>query len=408
MVGREGAGGGRAPEVELTPPGATRDVVTVARREFVERVRERTFLISTLVTIILLLGITVLPRLLGLGGPDSWTVGLVGGGSAALAEPVTAAASATGAELTIERPADAGAATARVRDGDLDLAVVDGQTVIVGEDPSGTLIGLVQAAARQARLEQALTGAGVPEATARQALTVPPLEVRSLDPSDDAFARNVARFGVILLYIQLLIYGIWVASGVVEEKQTRIVEILLAAVRPLHLLTGKVIGIGLLGLFQLVILAAVAIVGTQVSGQVEAPAGILWPAALVTFWFILGYALFSCLFAAVGSLVSRQEELQNAIQPLNIIFMISYLVGFFATFNPNDTLARVVSFVPTSAPLVMPARIVSGAPLWEVLLSIAITLGSAAVLVPIAARVYRGAILRSGARVKFAQALRGG
>jgi ABC-2 type transport system permease protein len=345
--------------------------------------------------------------LLGIGGPSSWTVGLVGAASAELSAPLTAGASAAGAELTIERPASADAASAGVREGDLDLAVVDGRTVVVGEDPPGALVALVQSASRQARSEQVLAGAGVPEETARQALSVPPLAVQSLHPGDDAFSRNVARFGVIVLYIQLLIYGIWVASGVVEEKATRIVEILLSTVRPLSLLSGKVIGIGLLGLSQLLVLAVVAVVGTQATGQVQAPTAVLWPVLLVTFWFVLGYALFACLFAAVGSLVSRQEELQNAVQPLNLVFMISYLVGFFATFNPNDTLARVVSFVPTSAPLVMPARIVSGAPLWEVLLSIAITVGTAVVLIPIAARVYRGAILRSGGRVKLRQALRG-
>jgi len=150
------------------------------------------------------------------------------------------------------------------------------------------------------------------------------------------------------------------------------VEVLLAAVRPVQLLAGKIIGIGLVGLLQL---------------------------------FILGYAFYSCLFAVAGAIVSRQEELQNTVTPLNLVLVASFFLAFSALQNPDGTLAQVASYLPPVAPLVMPPRVAGGTvPAWEVALSVLITLATIVALVPLAGRIYSGAVLRTGARVKLGAA----
>jgi ABC-2 type transport system permease protein len=381
-----------------------------ARREIVEQLRGRSFLVSTLLSVLILGAIVVVPRLFGLGQPDKFDVGLVGPASAPLGPVLSAQAQTAGVEVRLQRPADAAAAEAAVRDDKLDLALVDGREVVAKDEPNDQLNVLVQAASRVARVQQRLAGAGLPPGEIQEVLAPAPLPVRSLEPVDEdaRSKRSIATVAVFLLYGQLIGYGFAVAMGVVEEKATRVVEVLLAAVRPVQLLAGKVIGLGLVGLIQLAIVGAIGLVTALVVDAISLPSDAWGTVGSVIVWFLLGYAFYASLFAVAGAIVSRQEELQNTATPLNLLLVGAFLVAFVGAANdPGSTLATVTSYLPPTAPLVMPLRVAAGeAATWHVALAFGIMLVSIVAVVLLAGRLYAGAVLRTGARVKLGDAWR--
>ena len=274
-----------------------------ARREVVERTRrDRSFLISTLVTLAILCAIIFLPRLFGSDNPKEFDVGLVGAASQPLGPALTAQGEAAGVRIHLRQPASAAEAEAAVRDGSLDLAVIDGRQLVAKAEIDEQLNLLVQGASRAARAQQTLQRAGVPPEEIQAALAPPPLPVRSLEPVDEdaRSKRAIATVAVFILYGQLIGYCFTVAMGVVEEKSTRVVEVLLAAVRPVQLLAGKIVGIGLVGLFQLAIIGVIGLALATASGAITLPPDAGPTIGSVLLWFLLGYAFYSSLFAVAG------------------------------------------------------------------------------------------------------------
>jgi ABC-2 type transport system permease protein len=377
----------------------------VARRELTERTRERSFIISTVVTLLILCGFIVIPKVFFSDRTTTWDVGLVG--AASLARPLETQAPLVGARVRVQRPADAAAAEAALRDGDLDLAIVDGRQLLAESDPDDRLVALVQAASRLARAQAALAEANLSEQQITDALAPPPLPVRTLEASDPERRANraIAFPAVLLLYGQLIGYGYTVAVGVVEEKATRVVEVLLSTIRPVQLLAGKIIGIGLVGLVQLLIIGGIGLAVAVGIDAIDLPPGAFATLGMVLLWFLLGYALYSVLFAVAGATVSRQEEVQNTSTPMSLVLVASFLAAISALNNPDGTIATVTSYLPPTAPLVMPVRVAAGAASgWEIVVSVLLTLAAIAVLVPLSARLYSGAVLRTGARVKLRSA----
>ena len=396
-----------------TPRTSTYDGIKLtARRELVERTkRDRSFLISTLITLAILVAIIFVPKLLGSDDPEEFDVGLVGAASQPLGQALTAQGEAAGVRIQTRKPATAAEAEAAVRDDSLDLAVIDGRELVAKAEVDEQLNLLVQAASASVRAQQTLQAAGVEPGEIQAALAPPPLPVRSLEPVDEdaRSKRTIATVAVFLLYGQLIGYCFAVSMGVVEEKSTRVVEVLLATVRPVQLLAGKIIGIGLVGLLQLAVIGAVGLAVAVASNAITLPPDAAGTIGSVLLWFLLGYAFYSSMFAVAGAIVSRQEELQNTAAPLNLLMIASFFVAFSSSVGGGDsTLAKVSSFLPPVAPLVMPVRIAGGdAALWEIGLSLAIMLVSTVAVVVLAARLYEGAILRTGARVKLRDAWRG-
>ena len=379
----------------------------VARREFVERARDRGFQVSTSITLVLLVGIVVISALFN--RPTTFDLAVVGSGSDAIARDVAAAAKALDIGVQVHELADAAGARRAVAGGDADAAVVDGERIIVHASPPAQLVGLIQAASLRERSKQALVSGGLSEQQVDQALLQAPLPVEALEPVNAKHreAASVAFVGVLVLYGQLFAYGYWVASGVVEEKSSRVVEVLLATVRPSHLLRGKIFGIGLLGLAQLLLIGVVGFLTAQAVGTLDFPSEAVATLGLVLAWFVLGFFFYASLFAVAGSIVTRQEDLQTTMTPLTILIVASFFIGISATSNPDSTLAVVASLLPFSSPLVMPTRIALGnAASWEIVASIVISVASTAALIPVATKIYSRALLRSG-RVRIRQVLRG-
>jgi len=378
----------------------------VARREFVERARDRSFLISTAITIIVLVGFIVGTSVLSNG--TRFDLGVVGADTRATAEQVVAGGKALGFAVTVHEYPNQKEAEVAVRNGSADTVLVSGSQVIVKSQPPDQLLAVIQAVSIRERARQALERAGLPPDRIDEALNVQPLPVSALEPVDERRRQSsvVAFIGVLALYGQLFAYGYWVAAGVVEEKASRVVEVLLASIRPSQLLRGKILGIGFLGLCQLLLIGAAGLVASRAVGTLRFPAGAFSAIGIVLVWFVLGFFFYATLFAVAGSIVPRQEDLQATMTPLTILIIASFFIGISAVQDPSTTLASVASYLPFSAPLVMPTRIVLGdiAP-WQALLSAAISIGATLALIPVATRVYSRAVLRTG-RVRIREVLR--
>jgi len=380
----------------------------IAARDFWVRLRERSFLISTLLNVGVI-SVLVLARASGgFSGAPSFDLGTVGGTDVVAVADGAASLGGTDITVRVHPYPDRAAADAALMDGSID-AVVTGTQLYGLQSVDTRLQALVQTSAHQAAVDAVLAKHHVPEAQREAASQTDPLALGALQPAPPDQQNNaaVAFIGVLLLYGQLFGYGLWVATGVIEEKASRIVEMLLSAVRPKQLLAGKIIGIGVLGLAQLITIAGFAICLALVTGTHLVHASAIWAALLVIGWFILGYAFYASLFAAAGSLVSRMEELQNVIVPINLTILVSFIISIGSLQDPNSTLAVVASILPVSAALAMPVRIVLGAATgWQIALSLTLLIGSAIALVPIGARLYAGAVLRTGSRVKLRDAWR--
>ena len=200
--------------------------------------------------------------------------------------------------------------------------------------------------------------------------------------------------------MSLAVYGQWVVSGVVEEKNNRVVELILSTVRPRHLLAGKVIGIGLLGLAQLALDRRPRRRPAR-RRRLRRPAALGGSLALVVPWFALGFALYAVAYAAAGALASRQQNAETAGQPVTYTLLAAYFAGYVAvSANASGLLANVLTVFPLTAPLVLPARsALVGVPLWEHALAVVLVLASIYALVRFAGRVYAHGLLHSGPRL---------
>ncbi|MGI9120451.1 MAG: ABC transporter permease [Acidimicrobiales bacterium] len=391
----------------MTTAGVVR---LVAEREIWERLRAKSFKVSTVVIAIGLLAAVVVPQLLG--GDDerpTYQVGVVSSMTAAVTEAVDGLRPAVDAEVNVVAVADLAAGEQQLGAGDLDAVVGRGEVVVEEEPDAGSpLDQLTSGLGRSVGAIGALENAGLAPEAAASVLRQPPLPVRSLSAGGDDSQRPLVFLGVLVLYLLLLTYGGSVAVGVVEEKASRVVEVILSAVRPYQLLAGKVLGIGVLGLIQLVVVAAPALIVAVATGA-KLPSGSPLTVASLLLWFVVGYALYSCAYAALGSTVSRSEEAQNASFPMSGLLIAAYFAALAALDNPDGVVVRVLALVPFTAPLVMPARAALGhAAPWEVPLAVVLTLAMTYALVRLGGRIYSGAVLRFGAKVHLRQALRSG
>ncbi len=384
----------------------------VAGRELRERIRSKAFRISCGVSLAFILAVAILPGVLSDDGPTTYDVGVFGEGAEQLGDrlPVVAGQLDDDLAIDVRRLGDAAEAERLVESGDLDAAVGDNR-IVVDEELGGRLEFVVQEANRQVVAEATLSGAGVAPDVAGRVLTPQPLEVQALDPEsdEDSAKEGLVFFGTILLYGQLLGFGYWVASGVVEEKASRVVEILLAKARPGQLLAGKVIGIGLLGLVQLVAFVVIGLLTAQLTGSVDLPPETVSVAVQVVLWFVLGFALYSCLFAVGGAMASRVEELQSTTTPLTFLAVASLFAAMNTGGDPTGRIAEIATFIPFSAPMVLPIRIAAGeVGLGTVVVAVAIVLASIVAAMMLAARVYAGGALHLRGQLALRKALRAG
>ncbi|MGY2085231.1 ABC transporter permease [Blastococcus sp. SYSU DS0539] len=375
----------------------------VAARELSTRLRDKSFIISSIVILVVILGAMAFQVVISSGGEES-RIGVVGGDAS-----VTAALEAQGEALDVDvavvELADEDAARTAVEVEDVDGALLGGADpeLVVRESAGGTLEAIVQGAVGQLALAQQLADAGVTQ------LDVPEVAVTPLDPDAAADDQRIitAIIGVVLLYSLLILFGQFIAQGVVEEKASRVVELLLATMRPWQLLAGKILGLGVLALGQMVLIGVVGVGGALVFDVVEVPGELIGTVLTVIAWFLVGYAFYAAVFAVAASLVSRQEDLATVIMPTSMVLIVAFFVGIQAAADPSGGLARVTSYVPGLSPLVMPVRQAAGeVALWEVELAVLLMLVAITLIVRLGGRIYAGALLRTSGKVKVREALR--
>ena len=379
-----------------------RAIRLVAMREILERGRSRGYLLSLVFTVFLLVAGFLLPAFL-LGQDESPNLALVGTPPAGLQAAIEGAAGQYDVTLDISTVPDRAAAEAALRAKTIDAAL----DVPADLSGPGELIVLEEAENRI----QAITSAAVIGLRAgADAAKLEPPTVDPLEPPTEAHTTAVifANAGIILMFIGIFTYGTWVLTGVVEEKQSRVVEVVLTTVRPRDLLMGKVLGIGLLALVQLLVLVAAGIAAAQLSGRLELPPTTAGAAIQLVTWFILGFAFYSTAMGFLGSLASRVDEASNASLPVTMTVTLSYLVSILlVTQEPNGLVANLLTFFPPSAPMVVPLRAALDAiPAWQVVVSILLMLVAIWVLFVVGGRVYSGAILQTGGRMKLRDAWR--
>jgi ABC-2 type transport system permease protein len=362
----------RTPAV-ARPYSTGRTVWLVAMREVMVRLRSVSFLVSTGILLLLLVGSVVIGAVTAANATDPKVAVMSG-----VELP-------NGATLDVTEVDTQAEAEQLVRDGDVDAAVV----------PDSNPLGYK------------ILGDDSAPVNVIQALSVsPPVELLDASGTGGFLGYLVAIGFGLVFFISAMTFGSTIAQSVVEEKQTRVIEILLAAIPTRALLAGKILGTTILAFGQIALLLAISIIGLTVTGQSELLGGLGLPFVWFAIFFVFGFVLLAALFAATGAMVSRQEDIGSTTTPVTMLVMIPYFLVIF--FNDNPLVITIMSYVPFSAPVGMPLRLFLGeAQWWEPLLSLAILIATSIAVIAVGARIYENSLLRIGQRVKLADALRG-
>jgi ABC-2 type transport system permease protein len=397
------------PSVRLSSASAIR---LVASREINTRLRSKAYIISTVVMLFLIVAATLVIKLLSGGNADA-TVGVTGP-TTQLSAPLQASAKAIGQTVETTDVASEADGRAKVADGSIDaLLVGDGKNlqVVVKKDLDGKLESSLNVLAQQLALNQQIVGLGGDPAQVEAAVAGARVDIQPMEKPFDYNGQQLV-LGIIagiLIYMSLLINGQMVAQGVVEEKTSRVVELLLSTIRPWQLMAGKVLGIGTIGLIQMVLIGGVGVASGLATGvltiSLSAALGtVIW----LIVWFLLGFLMYSIVFAALGALVSRQEDVGGAITPALMFVIAGYVVGVSVLpSDPGNSFVEVLSIIPVFAPTLMPMRLaMGGVPVWEAVLSVALVAALIPILIWFAGRIYGNAVMRTGAKVKLRDALK--
>lgn len=413
----------------------------IVRREYIARVRQRTFVVVTTLMAVVFIVLACAPTIIQAirhGRSSTTTVAVVDTANPTATQNEIARLDArlrtdgtTDGPITLSA-GDAPVATLRDRvNGDS----LDG-LLIIGRTPAGdltfdyanksgsrdTTAARIQQATSFLSVQDSLTRAGIDPSRQAQIFTPPPFNVSATQvqtggttQSDTEKATNVGLAYIldILLYTTIIVYGMWIAGGVVEEKSNRIMEIMINAATPRELMAGKILGIGAAALTQYLCIIVPGAVALSLQGRIADAllgertgvtmlnlTGLTVTAGIAFLgFFILGFLLYAALYAAAGSMVSRQEEIQQIAGPLQVVVMVSFFAALFTLGKPESAVAQVFSFIPFCTPLVMLTRILVGHPApWEIALSVAILIVSIVFCIRLAARIYRIGILLYGER----------
>ena len=390
-----------------------RSIWLVARRELLERGRSRGFIFSVLFTTTIIIGSFVVPALI-IGDEGPTRVGVVEPAPPQLESAIESTAGLLDQEMAVVTFPDRAAGESALRDDQVAaLVIVPADLASAGElafkeSPDPTVQGVVSSAVAGLRVNAALEAAGVDPSTFVEAQTPP--TVSALEPPEEGSDTRflIANIGAVLILVGVFSFGFTVLTGVVEEKQSRVMEVVLSTVLPRDLLMGKVLGIGVLGLVQLAVFVVAGFIAASLTQEFELPATTPGAAVQLVLWFSLGYVLYSTALGVLGALASRMEEASNASTPVTVIAMLSYFVAIFSVLqDPSGPVAIVASFIPFSAPMVVPMRAALGAitPI-EIVVAAAITIVAIWVLFVVGGRVYSGAALQTAGRIRLRDAWR--
>jgi ABC-2 type transport system permease protein len=405
----------------------------LVKREYVERVRTKAFVIGTVLGPLLMGGLTVIPGLLmSRGGkPLRVTVVDVGGHLAGPVEAALAGKELNGQKRFLIQPAGAGSAEEREKQGKADVlsGKLDGYLVLpadalrtskasyYGKNVSNVVdLGLMDNAIGQTLIGLRLNEAGIPPDRVKEVthgLDMTRIRVSDTGEREDKGASTILAFVLLMmLYVTTIMWGQMLLTSVIEEKTSRVVEVMASAVPPVHLLAGKLLGVGAAGLTQFLVWALslflVSVGGAAMmggGGKLPEISPLLLVALVV--YFLLGFLLYSSLFAAVGASVNTAQEAQSLAFPVMMPLIVGFVMFPMIMQAPDSPISVVLSLIPFFTPLLMFLRIaVLTPPMWQIALSILLTGSTIAGVMWVAGRIYRVGILMYGKRPTFPEILR--
>ncbi|TDW75577.1 ABC transporter permease [Kribbella pratensis] len=373
----------------------------IAEREISTKLRDKTFIGSTLVMLFIVMVAVILPAILaGRGGADK--IAVIDDAGAKVVQQASTTQGGDGYEVV--RVADRPAAEQQVTDGDVKAALLPGPDgyVVLGKDRVDAGI--------ESALREAAAAVGMEANAAKAGLTPEQLhsgtkvDVQLLKPGPlpDLVSQFVNIGLALVFYMTALGFGMMIAQSVVQEKESRVVEILAAAVPIRSLLWGKVLGNTVLALSQIVVIAAASLIGLLATDQADILEVVAPVAGWFVVFFVLGFVALAGLWAVAGSLATRQEDLGSTTLPGQMILMIPFFFSVFA----GSSAKTVASFVPIASSMSMPGRMLTeDVPIWQPLVAIALLLGATVLIVRLGARLYERTLLQTGRRLGYREAL---
>ena len=392
---------------ESTREGTRNVVALVAGREIRQRVRGRVFRVAT---VLILLGVgaaIVIPSLHHNHTPVEH-VGVVG----SLADPLRARIQATGAStgvkvhfvaLATERDA-----TSALNKDRVNLVVLDDTSIAIKSPlaltDTSSNAQFIRATAAALGVARAQASAGLTPSQVATLASATPLPITVLHHTKTSRGPDPTSIvGVVLIFMMLSQYLGWILVGVMEEKSSRVVEVLLATVRPIQVVLGKVLGIGIVAFAQAGLIVTFALVLAKIVGSSLIHGTAPWIIVSILIWLVLGYSFYCWVYAAAGSTVERQDQAQTLAFPLTLPLLFGYIISLTAASSGSASLFfKVLAYVPLTAPFAMPTLVGLGeVTWWQFTLSVIIDLAATVVVARFAAVIYRRAILRTGTRVKL-------
>lgn len=375
--------------------------VLIAEREITTKLRDKTFIGSTLVMLLIVVAAVFIPALLaGKGGPDK--IAVIDDSGVRVVQQASTTAGGDGFEAT--RVADRPAAEKAVTEGDVKAALLPGTDgyVVLGKDRvDSSLEGALREAAAAVGTEANAAKAGLSPAELHAGTKVS-LELLKPGPLPDIVSDFVNIGLALVFYMTALGFGMMIAQSVVQEKESRVVEILAAAVPIRSLLWGKVLGNTVLALSQIVLIAGVSLIGLLATDQADILEVVAPVAGWFVVFFVLGFVALAGLWAVAGSLATRQEDLGSTTLPGQMILMIPFFFSVFA----GSSAKTVASFIPIASSMSMPGRMLTeDVPIWQPLVAIALLLVATVLIVRVGARLYERTLLQTGRRLGYREAL---
>jgi len=382
----------------------------VAQREVIQRIRRRSFLIFTALVAVIVIAGGVLAAVIGDDSTTSYEVGVVSVGTSGdeFVSILTSVGTATDFKIDTTVFGSGDVAADALKDGDIDVIVdVGAGTETWQRDVDGQLTSLIDTGWQAWSAAGAARDAGLTDDQIVAILAPAPLSTQIVDPSVDDLAGMLVGFvSAALLFISIATFGGYVLTGVVEEKSTGVIEVLLSHVRADQLMAGKVFGIGVVALLQFSVTVVAGLISLRISG-IDVPSEIWIGLPATIGWFIGGFLLYSTLFALAGSFVSRMEDGQGAAAPITSAFTVAYILVFTVGSDPTSLATRVLSIIPPFAPLLMPLRMVTGAAsIVEIVVAAVLLALSVVAMIRLAGSVYARTLLHRGSRLTWRDALR--
>ncbi|WP_025273482.1 ABC transporter permease [Haloglycomyces albus] len=384
---------------------ATREIGLVAAREIKVRGLSKANVIALLVSVVAVGILAALPAIIG-GDDEGYSVGIVGEGS----PMATALENVEDVDISVHTYDSADSAEEALSDGDIDTAV-NGNEILVDNGIDNALEIVVQSAHQSTKSVEQLEAQGYDAAEVQAAMQVEPLKEVEISASGGYGGMNylLGLFISVFMLFMIMMPTQFIAMGVIEEKSSRIVEILLATMRPWQLLVGKILGLGVVSIITMIAILVTGISVASVTGTLpELPDGTTSALISTVGWWVLAFALFGALAGGMGAMVSRQEEAGSVLMPVTTLIMVAYLgTNISVLSDPESSTSEILSMIPPISAIAMPVRTaMTTVPTWNIIVAIVGLVIAALAAVIAGAAIYRRTVMHVGSRLKLKDVLK--